>query len=346
MRSGRSIERILTWYFDRVYGQHEGPGLLPFYCDPQRVGFFAVTPSELSAANDAALFRLFVSLAMYQGLRDVVIMSRQRSLPRPSVHAVTGLTNVSRFVAQHACPAPKTSGAFETLCSPTKVGNKIDCSLCPGSPCHVKDASVAFNRMADMGKLPTSAWLQVWGHAGLAGVMAETLATRGTPRDRADFLVARFAQVHRVGRKLASMFVSALSTPALAPGLTPWFPAIDGNDIVVVDTNVARAVDVLNRSSQGKSYESRVFWIRKVASSIDLSAFRSELPKYSPRVVQQALYAFGSRSNRSHRGDPCSRGSDSCVCVAPGICPFASAQRTQAIEVERPARSRRVGRSA
>ena len=43
------------------------------------------------------------------------------------------------------------------------------------------------------------------------------------------------ALFERVGRKLATMFVSALSTPALAPGLTPWFPDIDGNELVVVD---------------------------------------------------------------------------------------------------------------
>lgn len=346
MRSERrSVERIVTWYFDHVYGHHEGPGLLPFYCDPGQVGVFAVTPAALAGAGDAALFRLFVSLAMYQGLRDVVIMRRQRSLPRSSVHAVTAISNVSRFVAQHACPAPKTSAAFEALCTPTKVGTLVDCNVCPGSPCDVKAASVAFNRMADMGKLPTSAWLRVWRHDGLAALLAQALAARDAPRERAEFLVARFAQVHRVGRKLASMFVSALSTPALAPGLTPWFPEIDGNDTVVVDTNVARAVDALDRGGTHRTYEARAFWIREVARRIDLSAFRSELPKYSPRVVQQALYSFGSRSNRSHRGDPCSRDSGLCGCAAPGICPFGSAKPGRVTGVERPAQSRRVGRS-
>ena len=51
---------------------------VPFYCDSTRIGAFAVEPDELGAGTDAALFRLFVALSMYQALRDVVIMRQQR----------------------------------------------------------------------------------------------------------------------------------------------------------------------------------------------------------------------------------------------------------------------------
>jgi len=47
------------------------------------------------------------------------------------------------------------------------------------------------------------------------------------------------------------------STPALAPGLTPLFPDINGNVLVVVDTNVARAVDALRKPGAPKTYEAR-----------------------------------------------------------------------------------------
>src|SRR5208283_2884813 len=42
------------------------PGVLPFYCDPDRVGRFAVDPRALAAGEDNALFKLFVGLSMYQ----------------------------------------------------------------------------------------------------------------------------------------------------------------------------------------------------------------------------------------------------------------------------------------
>ncbi len=120
------------------------------------------------------------------------------------------------------------------------------------------------------------------------------------------------------------MFVSALSTPALAPGLTPWFPDIDGNDLVVVDTNVARAVDALREPGAAKTYGARVRWVRDQAARLDLRMFRPGLPSYSPRLVQQALYAFGSKSNRIARGDDCSRRRTPCIRCAPDLCPFAA----------------------
>ncbi|MBI2570904.1 MAG: hypothetical protein HYV63_28200 [Candidatus Schekmanbacteria bacterium] len=58
-------------------------------------------------------------------------------------------------------------------------------------------------------------------------VLADACAEEGTPTKRAELPVDRVARIHRVGRKLATLLVSALATPALAPGLTPWFPAVD-----------------------------------------------------------------------------------------------------------------------
>ena len=69
--------RIIRWYFE------EGRSVdVPLYCDPSRVGAFAISPEDLAAGADAALFRVFVTLSMYQALRDVVIMRQQRSQSR------------------------------------------------------------------------------------------------------------------------------------------------------------------------------------------------------------------------------------------------------------------------
>src|SRR5204862_5307538 len=130
-------------------------------------------------------------------------------------------------------------------------------------------------------KLPTAAWLLFWKNGGIHRVLDEVQRGEPSPVRRAVALVRRFGEVHRVGRKLATMFVSALSTPALAPGLTPWFPVIDGNELVVVDTNVARAVDALCAPGAPKSYDARERWVREQAAKIDLRMFQPELPAYS-----------------------------------------------------------------
>ncbi|AKT42519.1 hypothetical protein [Chondromyces crocatus] len=316
--SQQSVMSVVRWYFDE--GRVEG---VPFYCDATRIGAFAVEPNELTEGTDAGLFRLFVALAMYQALRDVVIMRQQRSLPRASMRVVADVATVKRSISRHACPTFASVEAFEGGCDVAKNGDDIDCGTCPGAACHVKDATRAFNRMGDMGKLPTSAWLRIWRGGGVKALLDAVRREEQSPTKRAVLLVERFAAVHRVGRKLATMFVSALSTPALAPGLTPWFPEIDGNELVVVDTNVARAVDALCAPGGVKTYDARERWVLEQASRLDLRAFGSDLPAYSPRLLQEALYAFCSKSNRVARGDACAGRGAPCAACAPTLCPFA-----------------------
>jgi hypothetical protein len=313
------LASVVLWFFNA-----EQPGdRAPFYCDPDRVGAFAVSPDELAAGDDAAVFRVFVTLSMYQALRDVVIMRQQQSLPRASMRVVADAAVVKRSIARHECPVLRSADEFEEGCDVAKVAEVVDCGRHPGRACHVKDATVVFNRMGDMGKLPTSAWLRLWRDGGVREVLAEVCRDEGSPTRRAALLVERFARVHRVGRKLATMFVSALSTPALAPGLTPWFPDIDGNDLVVVDTNVARAVDALRPPGASKTYDARERWVREQAAQLDLREFRPDIPSYSPRLVQQALYAFCSKSNRVARGDACACRALPCADCAPALCPFS-----------------------
>jgi hypothetical protein len=320
--SDSALRQVLEWYFGGNASQSSGRDATPFYCDPERIGAFAVGREELAAGGDAAVFRLFVTLSMYQALRDVVVMRQQRSLPRASMLVVADTSFLTRAIANHDCPTLDSTDSFEVGCDVSKVGEVVDCGTCPGARCHVKDATVTFNRMGDMGKLPTSAWLQLWQEGGVRQLLADVCRDGASPTLRAAILVARFARVHRVGRKLATMFVSALSTPALAPGLTPWFPDIDGNDLVVVDTNVARGVDALREPSAPRTYDARERWVREQAARFDLRGLRPDLPSYSPRLVQQALYAFCSKSNRVALGDACAARTTPCTGCAPALCPF------------------------
>ncbi|MCC6812129.1 MAG: hypothetical protein IT381_32210 [Deltaproteobacteria bacterium] len=317
MGVSKAVKAVVRWYVDRQQTDE-----LPFYCDAARIGAFAVEPDELAAGTEAAVFRLFVTLSMYQALRDVVIMRQQHSLPRESTRVVADIATVKRSISRHVCPKLRSVQTFEEGCDVAKEGGIVDCSSHPGLTCHVKDATLVFKRMGDMGKLPTSAWLRLWIDGGVRARMVEVCEEEPSPTKRAALLVERFAAVHRVGRKLATMFVSALSTPSLAPGLTPWSPDIDGNELVVVDTNVARAVDALRAADAPRTYEARARWVREQAALIDLSVFRPDLPAYSPRLVQEALYAFCSKSNRVAREDPCMQRAGPCALCTSALCPF------------------------
>jgi len=105
---------------------------VPFYCSPESIGAFAVAPDELAAGADAALFRLFVALSMYQALRDVMIMRQQRSLPRASVRTVADAGLVKRSIASHERPVLRSADAFEEGCDVAKVGEIVDCGRCHG----------------------------------------------------------------------------------------------------------------------------------------------------------------------------------------------------------------------
>ena len=159
---------------------------------------------------------------------------------------------------------------------------------------------------------------------GFAALFTAICRQPTTPAQRAAAMVAAVATFYHVGEKLASMFVAALSTPALAPGLTPWFPLLDGNSLLVVDTNVARVIDVLRRRGTN-TYAARAAWLRKHAATIDLSTVRSDWPVHSPRLMQQALYWYRSRSNRDAAGLVCGHATTTKLtsCVV-RICPYTT----------------------
>lgn len=320
-----ALRGVLSWYFSHIYGHLDGPGTTPFYCDHEKVGHFAVSPSELAAGHPPALFKLFIGMAMFQALRDVVIMRQQAAMSRAAAQTLLSTTVLGQLVRRSRCDQLASAATFDSGCSVKKSGGTVDCAHHSGAPCHVKDATVLLHRMGDMGKLPTSAWLHAWKGRTLGALLKEVQDSDANPERRAAILVERFSRVYRVGEKLATMFVSALSTPALAPGLTPWFPAVDGNALVIVDTNVARAVDQLRPAGAAGTYEARAQWLREQARLIDLRGFCPDLPRFSPRLVQQALYAFCSKSNRVAQANDCGPGTAPCASCVPALCPFAQA---------------------
>lgn len=320
---GLILTRVANWYFTRIYGHTEGPGTLPAYCDGNRVGSFAVSPSLLGDSEVSSLFKLFISMSMFQALRDVVILRQQKTMPYASVRVLTDLAFLRQAIDSHPCPIIVSAVDFDCQCDVMKIGKTVDCRRLPGEPCPVKEATFAFNRMGDMGKLPISALLHCWSDGYKLTIMEAILNNETSPSRRAEELVVRFTKVHRVGEKLATMFVGALSTPALYPGLAPWYPQVDGNELVVIDTNVAQAVDRLRPIGEARTYQARTTWLRARAREIDLRDYRAGLPSYSPRLLQQALYSFCSKSNRIAAADPCAAEPGACNACTPCLCPFA-----------------------
>jgi len=185
----------------------------------------------------------------------------------------------------------------------------------------VKDATVMIRRMGDMGKLPTSAALVLSGGFGQRFREIEEAVT--APSERAHMWVDALTRIHRIGVKLATMFVSALAVDELTPGFSPWSPDVCARELVVVDTNVGHVIDLLAPSIEC-SYQAKANWLVRAASTIDLRRRGWSLPHRSPRLVQQALYWFRSASNRRAAGDPCVSGGCGSACPMRACCPFAA----------------------
>lgn len=328
------LEAIVGWYAETAYGTWEGAGQVPFYCDPERVGGFAVSPARLAAGDDEALFRLLVTLAMYQSRRDVDIMALQRGMPHKQVMQLTAPRTLTTLVDRGRCEHLRSAYRFDVHCSVRRdfARDGATCDHRPRTPCHVKDATMAIRRMGDMGMIGTSAWLHLRDDGGgLSAQLRRVCGESSDPSARADAMVTYLAGFHRIAVKLATMFVSAVATPALAPGLTPWWPFLDGNDLVVVDANVIRVIDGF-RTRGPKTYQARAAWLRRAAGRLDLRRFRPDWPQTSARLVQQAIYVFASGSNRRARGDTC-LAADRCRLTS---CPFHAPRRPRAVVGRQP----------
>ncbi|MCB9521434.1 MAG: hypothetical protein H6699_11245 [Myxococcales bacterium] len=315
------VREIVRWYLSNVYGAQEGPGRIPYFADPARVGAFAVDLDALRARDNAALFRLLVLMSLFQSRRDVDIMTSQRAMPAREVRALTSPALLRVLVGESRCDRMRTAAEFDSRCDVRRDFERgtATCGHRPRSECHVKDATLAIRRMDDMGMLPTSAWLHI-GPDGLQRWFEDACAATASPTERARLLAKRLATIRRIGPKLAAMYVSALAVPELTPGFAPWWPEVDASRMVVVDANVARVIDHLRRGRGMTTYERMAGWLIAVADRVDLRDLNPDLPQRSPRLVQQALYAFRSRSNRSDRADPCAH--RPCHVCPSRVCPF------------------------
>jgi hypothetical protein len=102
------------------------------------------------------------------------------------------------------------------------------------------------------------------------------------PAERAALLERAVMRVWRVSRKVAAMFLSAVSNPDLGSIAAPWSTGIDWTRFIVIDSNVDRLLGLLGYGRMA-SYDARQEVICKLAGDVRLDEIKPGLRAYNPR---------------------------------------------------------------
>src|SRR5262245_37892070 len=137
LRPRRTLRSILSWYFSHVYGRWEGPGVLPYYCDRSRLGQFAIAPRDLAAGNSQTSCKMFVTMAMFQARRDILVARLLRSFPKASTLEITSPDTLRVRIASSDCDVLSDADTFDQLCDVQKRSDgRVACDHLPQAECH------------------------------------------------------------------------------------------------------------------------------------------------------------------------------------------------------------------
>jgi len=139
------IEGITRWYLTTAFGRWEGPGTVPFYADPRRIGPFAVDVDALAARDADALFKVLITMAAYQARRDVDVMEIQRTMRPSRARELTSPHRLRVLVERSPCAHLRNAEDFDRRCDVRRdlAREGATCGTRPRTPCHVKDATLA-----------------------------------------------------------------------------------------------------------------------------------------------------------------------------------------------------------
>ncbi len=316
---------VVSWYLATHYGKAGDVGLADTFTDSECVGHFAVERRQLEAGKPDALFRLLVTVAMFQRLRDSHVMGILRGISTADAHELTSAKRLVQLCATSSCPAASTNERLLRDCDLTKDPNSRGvCSHNPDVQCHLKGHTELLRRYGHFGKVPSSAALVVNSVGDLRALRDRILLQHSDPTTRARALEAQLMQIWRVRDKIAAMYLSLLTVRDLGLADPPWANGVDATWFVVVDQNVDAFLRAIDYDGPW-TYEAKRAFIRQLSASVDLSQIRSGLASFNPRLVQQAMYLFMSSSNRRRSTLDCSHaGMEACRACAPtlrGLCP-------------------------
>jgi hypothetical protein len=281
--------QVTAWYLESYFRTPHDVGVATMFCSTEHVGHFAVEPDALAAGDPEALFRLLVTVTMFQRRSDQMIMRVLRSLSREQAAELSTARPLLLLADELDCPGTKSLEALHQRCdlakdADTRLGT---CGYRPDLDCHLKRHTVELRRYGHFGKVPTS-------------------------HERALRLEASLSRAWRVSDKIAAMYLSLVTNRELSGRLAPWADGVDSTHFVVIDSNVDLFLRALGYRG-AKTYAARRAFVHALARAVDLSELDARLNPYNPRIVQQAAYMFMSDSNRRASPSDCSKG-------APGTC--------------------------
>jgi len=312
-----AIARSVTaWYMRSYYGRPEDVGVAAMFCQRDRVGHFAIDRAALTAGAPEALFRLLVTMTMFQRRSDLQIMRVLRGIAPEDAWELTDQARLLSLVDE-GCEFAST---LDRLLEQCDLGKDLEtkqgvCERKPTSPCHLKRHTELLKRYGHFGKMPTSAalMLRADGVTDLASLRARAWERTTDPHERALALESTISRAWRISEKIAAMYLSALTNRDLSGELAPWADGVDTNHFVVIDSNVdlfLKAIDYCGPMT----YRARRGFIQALAARIHLDEFHPGVRRNNPRVVQQAFYMFMSESNRrANSADCCNAVSAVCV---------------------------------
>jgi hypothetical protein len=303
---------VTAWYLRTHFETHADPGVLRMFLDPARVGAFAVTREELRVRDASALFRLLVATTMFQRRQDQQILRVLQRVSRHDVEEMTVPGELLRLIDECRCQHVKRNDALIAICDLTKRDGKGVCSVHPRIPCHLKRHTVTLKRYGHFGKVPSSAALTLRerGVASLEELRQLVFREHRDEHERSLALERELSATWRVSQKISAMFLSLLTNPDLDPE-APWQTGLDWSYFVVVDSNVDLFLKSIGYRGGG-SYDDRRHFLQSLAREIDLQIFRPNLHSYNPRLVQQAVYLFMSRTNRRAMTTDCAYVTGAC----------------------------------
>ena len=300
---------VTVWYLDTYYGTPEDVGVSSMFCREDCVGHFAVDAKGLSTGDGDMLFRLLVTMTMFQKRSDRQIMRVLQGIAKRDAREMTDAAVLLELSDTLDCPNAGDLSLLKERCDLAKdlESKRGICNAYPNTHCHMKRHTELLKRYGHFGKMPTSAALAMRTNGVMSLVELKDRIWKDTecPIERSIALEQAISRSWRVSKKIASMFLSAVTNQDLSGDLAPWSQGADTNHFVVIDSNVDLFLKATGYAGP-KSYEARREFIQSLAMRVPLDKYRPTMRRYNPRIVQQALYMFMSESNRRASDSDCS----------------------------------------
>lgn len=320
---------VTAWYMALYHGTRDDPGVGEMFCDPNRIGSFALPRDALAAGEASALFRLVVAVAMFQRRGDLQIEAVLRGIPAAAAEELCCAPRLLELADRCVCPHARTLDALLTRCDLRKdpATGLGTCGAAQAVPCALKSHTVLLKRYGHFGKVPTSLALMLRerGVPDLPALRALALAEGRDPDDVAVRLESMLCRAWRVSDKIAAMALSILTNPDLSPGLAPWVEGVGWRRYVVIDSNVDLFLRRVGYPGPW-TYAARRAFISALAAEVDLASMKPGVQAFNPRLVQQAMYLSQSVLNRRARARDCTHlGGVSCHTCRVGamqLCPL------------------------